>query len=226
MGARIAFDHPQPEMDACLRGDFLDHEIETQMTGHSGLASRHEFLREALHSQTERRARGKSFVTHDKVRRGTSDEGFYDIINNQRVRAVFSPLNKLLQYPRSELGDGVGWDVITCLAHRAKRQERHIWSKGVFDAYGFQDVFDFWGGGTFGCELFGGRGGTVEELKHGVFGRDMVSFRYRQAEILGSLNKNVFLMQHASRGNVELNWHAACTSLDDLLGLSLFNRGE
>lgn len=66
------------------------------MTGHSGLASRHEFLREALHGETERRARGKGLVTHDKVRRRTSDEGFYGIVNDQRVRAVFSSLNKLL----------------------------------------------------------------------------------------------------------------------------------
>lgn len=99
--------------------------------------------------------------------------------------------------------------MIICLADRAERQERHIRSERVFDAHGFQDVFDFQSGGTLGCETFGGRGGTVEELEHGVFGRDMVGFRYRQAEILGSLHKNVFLMQHASRRKVELNRHTA-----------------
>ncbi len=200
-------------MHAGVRGLFLDHEIETQMARHAGLASRRELLREALQGDVERRVPRKGLILHEKVRRRACDKGLDDVVDNQGMRAVFLSPNILLQHPGSGFGDGETGEVLVRLTLGVPGQEGEIGSEGVCGGHGFQN------------KLRLGRRETLQDLMRVVLGRQLVCFRHGKAQIPRSWNENVLLMQAAGRRHIELNRHAA-GAVDDFLRLRIFHRSE
>ncbi|KAA8570834.1 hypothetical protein EYC84_000226 [Monilinia fructicola] len=199
------------------RDSVVDEEIEGEVAGYgTGGRCFLDVLRRVLeHGLRERRCRGESLVVHQHVGRATGDKGMDFPLEDDTVRAVFSPGDVLLKHKRSVFRGAQSSDVRLRLRERWKREESHICPHAIIHHLRLHDKLSL-----------DSRRPLWVENGQGFLGRgNLVRPWHIQTQIHGVLDERVFLMQR--RGQLDAKLHGDTVRLprDHLRRFPILNRG-